>query len=94
MESRLLRRQAREATGIVEHTLVVEGLAGLHTTTGGVLDSTAVRGIPGARCRWRGLREEEGRPGSMRPRTLIGMSKVEVVAFEVDLEDGLRAQLT
>jgi hypothetical protein len=48
MESRLLRHQAREAIGIVEHTLVVEGLASPRTTTGGdVPDSTAARGIPG-----------------------------------------------
>jgi hypothetical protein len=94
MESRLLRRQAREAIGIVEHTLAVEGLAGLHITTRGVLDSTSARGIPGARRRWRGLCEEEGQPGSMRPRTSTGMSKVEVVTFEVDLKDGLCAQLT
>lgn len=95
MESRLLRHQAREAIGIVEHTLVVEGLASPRTTTGGdIPDSTAARGIPGVRCRWRSLCEEEGRLGSMRRRTLAGMNKVEVVTFEVDLKDGLCAQLT
>ena len=61
MESRPLRRQAREATCIAEHTLVVEDLTGPHTTTGGgVLGSTIARGILGARRRWRSLREEEG----------------------------------
>jgi len=50
VESRSLRCQAREATGIAEHTLVVEGPAGPRTTTGGgVPDSTAARGIPRAR---------------------------------------------
>jgi hypothetical protein len=33
--------------------------------------------------------EEEGRPGSMRPRTLIRISRVEVVTFEVGLKGWL-----